>query len=208
MPMYAGSECWVRNTFVCVEGPVASSRRCQSTPPLFAGSPEGQSRDRARGAALGRCEGPGPAQEAADSTGPTTLVIGRLKKTSAKSLLRIVCGDRGDELCDYAFVPQDRLADGSLRNFRFGFVNFKNPADAAVALANGLGRKRYTVRVADVQGVHENIKEFWEKAEQRGMTGDFTSECRPIVQESNGWTAIPVPKHLEALVNGGEGQSK
>mmetsp|Transcript_36308 Transcript_36308/g.79283 ORF Transcript_36308/g.79283 Transcript_36308/m.79283 type:complete len:210 (-) Transcript_36308:294-923(-) len=136
-----------------------------------------------------------------ESEGSTTVVVGRLKKATSWSLLRIVGGDRVDELCDYAFVPQDRLADGSLRNFRFGFVNFKDPAVAATLLSEGLGRRRYTVREAGIQGLELNIAKFWDKVEQRGMAGDFSEGCRPIVQTEAGWNPIPVPEQFQAFLH-------
>mmetsp|Transcript_25026 Transcript_25026/g.60694 ORF Transcript_25026/g.60694 Transcript_25026/m.60694 type:complete len:220 (-) Transcript_25026:260-919(-) len=136
----------------------------------------------------------------AEAKSCTTVVVGRLTRATSWSLLRIVAGDRADELCDYSFVPQDRRSDGSLRNFRFGFVNFKEPGVAARYLSEGLERRRYTVREAGIQGRELNIAKFWDKVEQRGMTMDFSRGCRPIVQTESGWEPIAVPERFKAHV--------
>mmetsp|Transcript_59960 Transcript_59960/g.138524 ORF Transcript_59960/g.138524 Transcript_59960/m.138524 type:complete len:188 (-) Transcript_59960:105-668(-) len=176
---------WVRNTFVCMEGPAVRFARSLSEPPR---QPVYEDELPAEEPLLAAT----PVQAS-----PTTVAVRKLPKGStAESLLELVCGDRGAELCDFAFVAQDRLSDGTLRSFKFGFLNFKDPADADRLLASGLQGSDCVAEFSKVQGAEKNIENFLDRIVKRGAKLDPDPACRPWVLQGNAWVPIAVPSHL------------
>eukprot|EP00451_Oxyrrhis_marina_P021144 CAMPEP_0204336606 /NCGR_PEP_ID=MMETSP0469-20131031/19670_1 /ASSEMBLY_ACC=CAM_ASM_000384 /TAXON_ID=2969 /ORGANISM="Oxyrrhis marina" /LENGTH=204 /DNA_ID=CAMNT_0051320505 /DNA_START=20 /DNA_END=634 /DNA_ORIENTATION=+ len=194
MASYKNTGLCVRNTFLSAETSSTSWCRSESSPPGGAIGNAGR-KDRP---AL-----PVKSDEASALNNPseptvTTLMIGRLPPgTTSRSLAETVCGALAKVLCDFAFVAQDRTNSGELRNFRFGFLNFKDPAVAASILENGIPNTRFTVFPSREQGLDNNLRCYWGGVERRGFTGELTDEFRPLVMGATGWEAVEIPKMVQ-----------
>eukprot|EP00451_Oxyrrhis_marina_P046873 CAMPEP_0204450424 /NCGR_PEP_ID=MMETSP0470-20130426/100340_1 /ASSEMBLY_ACC=CAM_ASM_000385 /TAXON_ID=2969 /ORGANISM="Oxyrrhis marina" /LENGTH=343 /DNA_ID=CAMNT_0051450259 /DNA_START=45 /DNA_END=1073 /DNA_ORIENTATION=- len=195
---------FVRNTFLTAETSSTSWCRSESAPPGGAIRDAGIKvrRHVIKPAVQEPASLVTAGEDCAFSTpdGPTvtTLRIGRLPPgTTSRSLAETVCGALAPVLCDFAFVAQDRTDNGDLRNFKFGFLNFKDPAVAASILENGIPDSGLTMCCSREQGLDDNVRCYWGGVERRGCTGELTEEFRPLVMGTMGWEAVEMPENVQ-----------